>query len=70
MLYLNHRKEREVNKMKMTQKAILEELRENDRELNKLFERREELGRLAKEKGWHDRIWDKLMDDGESHWSF
>lgn len=56
--------------MKMTQKAILEELRENDRELNKLFERREELGRLAKEKGWHDKIWDKLMNDGKSHWSF
>lgn len=56
--------------MKMTQKAILEELREIDRELNKLHERREELGKLAKEKGWYDRIWEKLMDDGEGHWSF
>ena len=56
--------------MKMTQKAMLEELREIDRELNKLFERREELAQQAKEKGWYNKIWEKLMDDGESHWSF
>lgn len=55
---------------KMTQKVMLEELRAIDKELNKLYERREELARQAKEMGMYNKVWEKLMDDGESHWSF
>lgn len=52
------------------QKALLDELRAQDEELNKIFARREEIAKLAKEAGDYDKMWNKLHADKKSHWEF
>lgn len=58
--------------MTKEQKAIIEELREQDRQLNAIFARREELAKICREKGnrYFDQVWEGLFADHESHHSF
>lgn len=54
----------------MTQKAILEELREQDKVLHEIFTRREELAKIAKEQGCYNKVYDKLFADHLPHFGF
>lgn len=51
-------------------KAIVEELRKQDKQLKAIFDRREELEKIAKEAGCYDEIWEMLFGDHEGHYSF
>lgn len=55
---------------KIDKKAIVAELREQDAKLKEIFDRREELAKLAKDAGCHDQIWEMLFSDHEAHYSF
>jgi hypothetical protein len=54
----------------INEKAVVEELRKQDEQLKAIFERREELAKIAKEEGCYDRIWEMLFGDHETHYSF
>lgn len=54
----------------MTQKAILKELKEQDKILHEIFSRREELAKIAKEQGCYNKVYDKLFADHLSHFNF
>lgn len=49
---------------------LLKELQEQDEMLKKIFARREELAKIAKENNIYNELWDKLHDDKKSHYSF
>ena len=51
-------------------KEMVEKLREQDRLLEKIYEEREAIGKEVRENGIYDKIWDMLMSDGKSHWTF
>ena len=51
-------------------KAIVEELRKQDEQLRAIFDRREELAKIAEEAGCYDEIWEMLFGDHEGHYSF
>ena len=59
-----------MKKTTIDKKAIVEELRKQDEQLKAIFERREELAKIAKEAGCHDEIWEMLFSDHEAHYSF
>jgi hypothetical protein len=59
-----------MKKTTIDKKAIVEELRKQDEQLKAIFERREELTKIAKEAGCYDEIWEMLFGDGEKHYSF
>lgn len=59
-----------MEKTTIDKKAIVEELRKQDEQLKVIFERREELAKIAKEAGCYDEIWEMLFGDGEKHHSF
>jgi hypothetical protein len=70
---LSERKRKRAHSMKKTtinKKEIVEELRKQDEQLKAIFERREELAKIAKEAGCHDKIWEMLFSDHEAHYSF
>ena len=54
----------------IAKKAIVEELRKQDKQLKAIFDRREELEKIAKEAGCYDEIWEMLFGDHEGHYSF
>lgn len=54
----------------INKKAIVEELRKQDEQLRTIFDRREELAKIAKEAGCYDEIWEMLFGDHEGHYSF
>lgn len=43
-------------------------LKEQDKELSRIFEERREIARQAKRMGRYDELWEMLYDDGESHY--
>ena len=55
-----------MKKTTIDKKAIVEELRKQDEQLKAIFERREELAKIAKEAGCHDKIWEMLFSDHEA----
>ena len=59
-----------MKKTTINEKAIVEELREQDKQLKAIFERREELAKITKEAGCYDKIWEMLFGDHESHYDF
>ena len=59
-----------MKKTAIDKKAIVEELRKQDEQLRAIFERREELAKIAKEAGCHDKIWEMLFKDHEAHYTF
>lgn len=59
-----------MKKTTIDKKAIVEELRKQDEQLRAIFERREELAKIAREVGCHDQIWEMLFGDHEAHYSF
>lgn len=56
----------------MTKKEILDELRKQDKELNAIHKRRDELAQICRDKGmaFYNKVWEELMNDGKGHWSF
>lgn len=48
----------------------VEELRQQDIELQKIFNRRKELFRISLEANLYDETWEALYADGESHYTF
>ena len=59
-----------MKKTTINKKAIVKELRKQDEQLKAIFERREELAKIAKEARCHDQIWEMLFGDHEAHYSF
>lgn len=59
-----------MTKITIDKKAIVEELRKQDKQLKAIFDRREELAKIAKEAGCYDEIWEMLFGDHEGHYSF
>ena len=59
-----------MKKITINKKAIVEELLKQDEQLRAIFDRREELAKIAKEAGCYDEIWEMLFGDHEGHYSF
>ena len=59
-----------MKKTTINKKAIVEELCKQDEQLRAIFDRREELAKIAKEAGCYDKIWEMLFGDHEGHYSF
>lgn len=59
-----------MKKTAIDKKAIVEELRKQDEQLKAIFNRREELAKIAKEAECYDEIWEMLFGDHEAHYSF
>lgn len=59
-----------MKKTTINKKAIVEELRKQDEQLKAIFERREELAKITKEAGCHDKIFEMLFSDHEGHYDF
>ena len=59
-----------MTKTTINKKAIVEELRKQDEQLKAIFDRREELSKIAKETGCHGQIWEMLFNDHKEHYSF
>lgn len=74
MVYYNHKEEREDNKMTKTEKERLNEmveiLKAQDKELQRIFAEREEIAKQAEAMGRYDELWEMLYSDGESHYVF
>ena len=74
MVYYNHKEEREDNKMTKKEKEKLNEmveiLKAQDKELQKIFAEREEIAKQAKSMDRYDELWEMLYSDGESHYVF
>lgn len=45
-------------------------LKEQDKELHRLFAEREEIAKQAKAMDRYDELWEMLYSDGESHYTF
>ena len=73
MVYYNHKEEREDNKMTKKEREKLNEmveiLKEQEKELNRIFEERKKISMQAKEMGRHDELWEMLYADGKSHYT-
>ena len=65
---MNTKKENWIEQM--NKRLILEELRENDKKIEILFEQRKALADICKKKGIYDEIYKRLYRDGESHYEF
>ena len=52
------------------QERFLEELREQDEMIRKLFERREEIGRICRTNGDYRIVYDALFSDKKMHYGF
>lgn len=59
-----------MKKTVIDKKVIVAELRKQDEQLRAIFDRREELAKIAKEAGCYDEIWEMLFGDHEGHYSF
>ena len=59
-----------MKKTTINKKAIVEELLKQDEQLRAIFDRREELAKIAKEAGCYDEIWEMLFADHEGHYYF
>lgn len=59
-----------MTKITIDKKTIVAELRKQDEQLRTIFDRREELAKIAKEAGCYDEIWEMLFGDHEGHYSF
>ena len=53
----------------MTMEEMLKELREQDKQLREIFDRRREIGKEAREKNIFNELWEELIDDLESHYT-
>ena len=49
---------------------MVEILKEQDKELHRLFAEREEIAKQAKAMDRYDELWEMLYSDGESHYIF
>ena len=59
-----------MKKTAINKKAIVEELCKQDEQLRAIFDRREELAKIAEEAECYDEIWEMLFGDHEGHYSF
>lgn len=50
--------------------AIVKELQEQDKQMDAIRKRREELARLTKKADCYDEVWEMLYSDHKSHWEF
>ena len=60
-------KERKLKNM--TMEEMLKELREQDKQLKEIFDRRRKIGKEAREKNIFNELWEELMNDHESHYT-
>lgn len=49
---------------------LVKELKEQDKELQIIFERRKEIAQKAKENRLYNELWDMLFTDGKPHIEF
>lgn len=49
---------------------MLEKLKAQDKELQKIFAEREEIAKQAEAMNRYDELWEMLYSDGENHYTF
>lgn len=59
-----------TNKEKEKLNEMLEILKEQDKELQKIFDEREKIAKQAQAMNRYDKLWEMLDSDGKTHYYF